>query len=221
MQVRSSTAIILRRAAEVSSGTALVALLAVSSACQRSAQTSPLPPGAPPILRAVASGDLLALDRLTAKAKGKAVRQRGPHGWTALHVAAIFGREVAASRLLERGAPASPVDQVGMTPLHWAARKGHASLVALLIARRADPMARNKLDMTPLHEARTRKVAELLIKAGSSLQARDIDGMTPLHIAASREVAQYLIEQGARVDAKSRDGRTPLTMPPTVRPRLE
>lgn len=67
------------------------------------------------------------------------------------------------------------------TPLHWAAFTGHAD------------------------------VAEVLIKNGADVNARDAFGYTPLHFAMSRQVAAVLVEHGAKTSAQSNsNGWTPL-----------
>ena len=46
--------------------------------------------------------------------------------------AAVFGNEVAAVRLLERGANPALKDEDGMTALDWARKNKHESVVRLL-----------------------------------------------------------------------------------------
>ncbi len=173
-----------------------------------------LPEGAPFLHRAVAEGRVADVKVLV-----KDLDQRGPYGWTPLHVAAIAGVPAVAKVLLARRANRNAIDNAGMTPLHWAARKGNLEVARLLIEGGAEVMSLNKFDMTPLHEASTVAVARLLLDAKASLDARDVDGMTPLHTAANKKVADFLIEKGANVQVRARDGRTPMDMPPLARPR--
>jgi ankyrin repeat protein len=52
---------------------------------------------------------------------------------------------------------------------------------------------------TPLHWAKTAEVAEVLLKAGAKVDARDKDGWTPLHWVATfrkPEVAKVLLKAG-------------------------
>jgi hypothetical protein len=84
---------------------------------------------------------------------------------------------------------------------------------------------------TPLHVAKTKKIAQLLITQGASIEAivkgdestgfgksgrysyGFITGETPLHTHAGegrKEVVEILINAGANVNAKDEDGRTPL-----------
>ena len=183
--------------------------------CQKSTALV-LPEGAPFVHRAVAEGRTADVKMLA-----RGVDERGPFGWTPLHVAAIAGVPAAAKLLLARHANRNAIDEAGMTPLHWAARKGHAEVARLLIEGGAEVMSRNKFDMTPLHEAATVAVARLLLEAKASLDARDVDGMTPLHTASTKKLADFLIEKGANIHRRAKDGRTPMDMPPMVRARAK
>ena len=78
---------------------------------------------------------------------------------------------------------------------------------------------------TPLHVALTHghwKVAQLLVKKGADVKAKNWAGDTPLHVAASVagtpndndvgavQVAQLLLESGADANATNDSGTTPL-----------
>ncbi|OAB79457.1 hypothetical protein WSTR_05235 [Wolbachia endosymbiont of Laodelphax striatellus] len=57
-------------------------------------------------------------------------------------------------------------------------------------------------------------IAELLIKKGINVDAKDQDGHTPLHCATHsehKEIVELLLDKGANVDAAGQDGHTPLT----------
>jgi len=61
--------------------------------------------------------------------------------------------------------------------------------------------------------AGNREHAELFIKAGMDINARDKDGSTALMVTSEKgdsEMAQLLIQNGADVNAKNIDGYTPL-----------
>jgi ankyrin repeat protein len=98
-------------------------------------------------------------------------------GWTALHLAAFFGRREVAELLIGRGADVnarSRNERFGKsnTPLHAAAANGQTA------------------------------TAELLIEKGAEINATDGSGFTPLALAASTHndiLMIQLLERGARV----------------------
>ena len=152
---------------------------------------------------AAAWGDVGALEA-SLKAEPGAARAHGPDGWTALHLAAFFGREQAARLLLERGAEPGAVSRnpTAGTPLHTAAARGHAQVAALLIERGATVSGTAGGGWTPLHLAAGAghaRVAALLIERGADLAAREAQGRTPLGIATAThhaEVAALLRRAG-------------------------
>lgn len=114
-------------------------------------------------------------------------------GFTALHLAAFFGREDAARALLERGADPNVVarhETLTVTPLHSAAAGAHAGIVKLLLEAGADPNARQGGGFAPLHAAAQnddRESAEALLAAGADPDARTDEGKTPAVIAAEAD----------------------------------
>ena len=74
--------------------------------------------------------------------------------WTALHYAAVYGKEAVASQLLQAGASVSAVDDYGLTPLHWAAWNGKSSISNLLLKVNASPTAVDKYGKTPAQFAK-------------------------------------------------------------------
>ena len=78
----------------------------------------------------------------------------------------------------------------------------------------------NKAECTPLHKAAqsgNAEVAELLLKHGAAVEARDKNGFTPLHTAASfnqTKVVDVLLRSGANKEARdSINMATPLYFP--------
>jgi ankyrin repeat protein len=64
-----------------------------------------------------------------------------------------------------------------------------------------------------LHRAWDAETAQVLIKHGADVHARDQSQSTPLHLASSRrnaEIAQLLIKHGADVNARDQSQSTPL-----------
>lgn len=108
----------------------------------------------------------------------------------------------------------------GFTLLGLASYFGHYSLVKLLLEKGANPNipSNNQFKVAPIHSAcsiSNYEIAELLIKNGANVNARQQQGYTPLHSTAHNgkaELSKLLIESGAHVNAKTDDGKTPLAM---------
>src|ERR1035438_2626878 len=117
----------------------------------------------------------------------------------------------------EAGLFASFIFGFSSAPLLRAVMEGAQPAVELLVAHKADPnIGRLEYEWTPLHEAAQRGskgIAEVLLKAGADVNAKETHGCTPLNIAASgkqREVAELLLANHADPNAKSDIGQTPL-----------
>ncbi len=95
------------------------------------------------------------------------------------------------------------------------------SPVQALLHRGMDANARGRHGESPLHEAPSRRMAELLLKNGAHVEAKDDAGRTPLHRAITgghEDVAELLVANGADVNAKDSDGSAPLHL--TMRRRI-
>jgi ankyrin repeat protein len=136
--------------------------------------------------------DLSNLDRWVQQHPDQVNRRFGAFCGTPLHIAARFGREDLAERLIGVGADVSAGDEpAGDTPLHVAARYGHVAVARVLMGGGADTSAANKHGRTPLHDA-----------AFGLAGTADLDGRL--------DVATLVIANGAKVNARDRSGRTPL-----------
>jgi ankyrin repeat protein len=128
-----------------------------------------------------------------------------PDGWTPLHLAAFFGNEELAKKLIERGAEvdARSTNSMQNTPLHAATAGRQAQLVELLLNEGADPNARQQGGWTALQAAAQngdRAIVELLIARGADLKARADNQQTALDLAllkGRQEIAMLLDELGA------------------------
>ena len=125
-------------------------------------------------------------------------------GFSALHLAAFFGRVAAVRLLLDRGSPVDRPSRNGMqvTPLHSAAAGHHAGIGALLLAAGADPNARQHGGFAPLHAAAQNgdlALVRALLDHGADPRARDDDGRTPAVMADEKgytEIAALLEGEG-------------------------
>ena len=130
------------------------------------------------------------LDRITELlAYGPAlVDAHSPDGFTALHLAAFYGREAAARLLLAHGAQVDARGRGWMTgtPLHSAASGRHTNVARVLLQAGADPDARQGGGWTPLAGAAHNGNAELvglLLDAGADPAAVNDEGRSVLALA--------------------------------------
>lgn len=131
------------------------------------------------------------------------------HGFTAIGLAAHFGRIETLRLLLDRGAEVNVVSKhpIGATPLIGALFGRQAEAAMLLIDRGADATARRggkgwpRAGWTPLHYASAygfRDVIIKLLERGADPAAKDDAGTTPLDAArdAGHEEAVRLLRKG-------------------------
>jgi ankyrin repeat protein len=117
-----------------------------------------------------------------------------PDGFTALHLAAFFGKTEAARRLVQAGADVNvySANDFHVEPLHSAAAGRHIEICRLLIAGGADVNAKQRHGFTPLHAAAQNgdvELLELLLSARADPSVENDDGATP---AATAEAAGHL-----------------------------
>ncbi len=108
------------------------------------------------------------------------------HGWTPLHVAAVFGYEMVAMALLDAGAAIEAKDQWDYTPLHWASKGGHVATMKVLLAAGASIEAKGKDGGTPLCLAQNKgyaTVEKALLAAGAMIEPKN----------KVAEIADYLV----------------------------
>ncbi len=142
-------------------------------------------------------------------------------GRTALHFACMNGHAEMAQLLIDLGADINAQDNNGFTPLHHAAKKGHSQLVENLLLERDEPTIVDLQDykeLTALYYACKEghlKAAEILVKGGADVNAKNARGTTLLHSAARddfKKMARYLVKTlGANVDCTDNQGHTPLS----------
>jgi uncharacterized protein len=119
-----------------------------------------------------------------------AVAAFSPDGFTALHLAAFFGKAEVARLLLENGAGVDVYTRnpFANQPLHAAAAGRHVEVCRVLLAAGADVNATQHGGYTPLHEAAQHgdvEMSELFLSAEADPAATTDDGKTPAEIAAA------------------------------------
>jgi ankyrin repeat protein len=133
------------------------------------------------------------LDRLRARLDEDpgAVRTFAADGFTALHLAAFFGKTEAARTLLDAGADVSTygTNAFANQPLLAAAAGRHIEVCRLLLAAGADVEATQHGGFRPLHEVAHSgdvELVELFLSAGADPTATLPDGRTPADLAEAQ-----------------------------------
>jgi ankyrin repeat protein len=140
---------------------------------------------------ALGYADRLAEDLATDASRATAV---SADGFTALHLAAYFGKAEAARLLLDAGADpdATSTNAMRVQPLHSAAAGRHVEICRVLLAAGAAVNAVQRDSSAPLHAAAQHgddEMVELFLSAGADPTARVVDGSTPAELA---EVAGHV-----------------------------
>jgi ankyrin repeat protein len=115
-------------------------------------------------------------------------------GYTALHLAAFFGKAEVARILLEAGAEVNAIadNELRVQALHSAAAGRHLEVCRLLLAAGADVNARQAGGFAPLHAAARNgdpELVELFLSAQADPSASTDAGQTP---AATAEAAGHV-----------------------------
>jgi len=150
---------------------------------------------------------------------GANVNAKNNDGFTALSLAAYYGREGLAQLLIDNDAEINTKNNSGRTPLYWAARQGHKGLLQLLISNGADLHEKDNWGYNPITAAANwghKEIVEILISKDADVNsADDYYGRTPLSCAAGvghTEVVELLIINGANVNSKDTWGKTALDL---------
>lgn len=147
--------------------------------------------GAPlDLFSAAATGRLEDVGRQVA-AGTSGVNDYAHDGWTALHLAAFFGRHNVAERLLDAGADPTAVSRNSLrnTPLHAALAGRHTDVAILLVERGGDVHAQDAGRHTPLHIAAENGLLDAvraLLDSGADAHAVDAEDKTALSRAAAQ-----------------------------------
>ncbi len=111
-----------------------------------------------------------------------------PDGFTALHLAAFFGKPEVARLLIDAGARVDSytTNEFANQPLHAAAAGRNVEVCRVLLAAGADVDATQHGGYTPLHEAAQHgdvEMVELFLSAGADPSGRVADGGRPADLA--------------------------------------
>lgn len=142
-------------------------------------------------------------------------------GFTALHVASLYGQPQIVDLLLSRGASVNVTDYSGSTPLHYAASRGHQNALLLLAHSKAEIQCRDNEGNAPLHlsagnghEGCVKALLYFSEHVGVPLDVNitNTNGDTALHHAARwgyEGIVSILLEYGANPCIENKRKLTP------------
>jgi ankyrin repeat protein len=139
------------------------------------------------VLKAIVTGTSQSISTLSTSE----ITKPFPDGYTALQLAALFGRIDLSVWLIDHGTDVSATNADGMSALHIAVG-----------TTATDPQQKIRL-------------IKLLLKRGAGIDVADKDGHTPLHLAAAiynNDAVVCLLENGADPFRRAKDGLTPLQL---------
>ena len=172
--------------------------------------------GRTPLLLALETGGLPALQRMTAHVRRALLDDTSPVGL--LELALLKGRGEIVDWLLDLQPNVSRPCLAGGTLLHLAARKAPVSVTTKLLALGVDPKLRDHRQRTPLHLAvagGNEALVDALLQGRAPLDAVDEEGRLPLHEAArlgQTQLLAKLLPPPALVHQADKSGRTALEL---------
>lgn len=149
------------------------------------------------------------------------IDRKDQDGYTALALAALFGRENAVHELLRNGADTTTInDKGGFNSLHLAAAKGHTNIVTALIESNKELINSQTNDkLTPLHLASFhghKNIVHELLRNGADDAIASIKGNLPIHFAAKnghKSLVQVFCNNNITLaQSKTKDGKTILDL---------
>jgi len=118
---------------------------------------------------------------------GADVNELNKHGFSALMLAAWYGREASARVLIENGADVNLKRESGITALIWAISRGHAGIVRLLIDNGVDLDKKDNRGRIPLEWAVENRHPEIVKMLREAPAARAVAA------AAEKERARHAV----------------------------
>ncbi|KAF4441861.1 PFS domain-containing [Fusarium acutatum] len=150
---------------------------------------------------------------------GADVNQQSYDGWTPLMVAVNLENVESVKLLLKSKSKVDLCNDDGVTALHWASSKANPQVISLLLAAGASVKHRDAFGDTLLHwltqsennsHQGIEAAIEMLLMAGSDLEALDNQGNTPFlqSITSNKlEVTRGLVNAGCSVDISNSRSR--------------
>ena len=143
---------------------------------------------------------------------------RSNEGYSALHIAAKYGRSDIIRHLIDIGFDIDASDNTGYTPLFFAVYARDLGSVQLLIKKGANVFIEENKGMSAIHWAASLghvAAMKALIDAGADVnQPISVTRTTPLQYAAAYqpyvEPVDFLLRNGANPNAIDDKGRSPL-----------
>lgn len=145
--------------------------------------------------------------------KKASIEARTSDGRTPLHIATMTKNFAVAELLIRKGAALEVQCNRSLRPIHYACQNADPILVQLLLSSSAQIEAATRLDLLrPLHMATIRgssAVAEMLLKKGATVDARNAAGDRALSLACTLghiDLVRLLLSKGAAMRARAPKG---------------
>lgn len=148
---------------------------------------------------------------------GADINAQNESGKTALMLAAFSGKLKIIQELRTSGAVYDKVDKAGSYAIHYAVDGGNADSLQWMLLDGMDVNVKDTVSgWTPLLRAAnisgSKDIAQLLIKFGADINAKDKENKTALMMAVingNQPLVEVLVENGADLNFKNEYGKTP------------